>query len=131
MAHDALVRRAGILVVHMALRTHHRSMGARQRERSCIVIERRRCPSRCRMAVLAGLRKTRGCVIGRRRGGILGGMAGDASFASAGELTVGVALNTGDSTMSSGQNKRGGRVIERRRCPCRCGVAIFAGLREA
>ena len=123
-------RGARIAVVHVALDTRYRYMGAGQRESRCGMIERCRCPGDRGMAGLA---------FGREPAGYMGGVCGlleiglvaaIAECRCARVAVVHVALDTRDGRMSAGQRKGRSGMIERCRCPGNRGVAGLAFGRE-
>jgi len=132
-AHARRVRAGQVVViVHVALRTLHRRMRTSQREPSAVVIECRVLPRRSVVALLAGLRKPRLHVIGIGSSVEVLDVARRAVRRCAHILSVHVTLRASDAHVRPGQRElRESVVIEGRRAPRRCAVALLAGLWEA
>lgn len=112
MARKTIHRRAGVLIVHVALIACDRQMRAGEREARAIVIEIRRLPGIVRMACTALLRKTRGHVI-RIRGILeISLMARETIFRSSGKAAVHVTLSAIDCLVGAQQWKTRSAVIK-------------------
>jgi hypothetical protein len=117
MAGEAIHRRAGKAIVHVALRASRRRMRAEQRKARFVVIESRWLPGVGGVAARASLRKIRRDVIRIRRVLKIALMAGETIFRRTGEAIVHVTLIACDGEMRAGEWKLRAVVIEVRRQP--------------
>jgi hypothetical protein len=117
MAGEAIHRRAGKAIVHVALRASRRRVRAEQRKARFVMIESRRLPGARRVAARAGLRKIRRDVIRIRRALKIALMAGEAVRRRAGEAIVHVTQIACYGEMRAGERKLRAVVIEVRRQP--------------
>jgi len=122
-----------VVVVDVALRALHRGMRARQRETSRRVIESRIRPRDVVVALLTGLRETRGHVVRVRRSLEVFQVATDARGIRGGQVVIAVhvALGASHRGVRAGKREAGRRVVEGRLRPrCRV-VALLTGLRKS
>ena len=121
-------KRTGIVIVGVAQCTGHSRVCPRQRERSVVVVERRACPRRSVVALRAVGRELSGKVR-RVRGVVVIGLM--ATYAGVRQRAViagcrGVALRARHGRVEAGQRERSVVVIEGRRGPAGCVVALRA-----
>ena len=126
VARPAIRRCAGILTVDVALRAAHADMSAGEREVRQVVIELRRLPAGCCVALLTRLREVAGNVIRVFRSLIVGLMARPAVGRRPGILTVVMALRTGQTDVRAGQREVSEIMIKLRRLPGVRRVALEA-----
>lgn len=125
----AIRRHRGVVVVHVTTVTGNRNVRAGQRECGVVVIKVRAVPGRGVVAHFAGLRETRGFMVGIGGVVVIGEVAGHAGRVCQVVIVVDVALRALQRGMRSGQGETGGTVIENRPRPGNCAVAAVAGLR--
>ncbi len=112
MTRETICRCAGELIVHVALRTHHREMRAGEWKARAVVVEVSRSPRIIVVANLAILREIAGHVIRVRSLLKIRLMAGEAIRRRAGKAIVCVALVAGGRGVSAEQWKSRAAVIE-------------------
>lgn len=112
MAGEAIPRRAGKAIVHVALGASRRRMRAEQRKARFVVIERRGLPGAGGVAARAGLRKIRRDMIRICRALKITLMAGEAVRRRAGKTIVHVTMITRNREMRAGEWKLRAVVIE-------------------
>jgi hypothetical protein len=121
---NAGCRKTGIDIVLVTCRALHTRMGARQRERRCIVIKSGSQKSCCGMAKGAVLREPGLGVIRIPRPAVIGEVTRNASFRKTGVDVVFVTCGALHARMGAGQRELCRAVIERRSRP---GSRIVAG----
>jgi len=117
VARIAVGRRAGVLVVRVALRARDRRMRPGQREPCRCMIEARGLPGSGRVAGGARRRHAGRDVIRIRRRFVVGTMAGIAIRRGPGVAVVGVALRAGAARVRTREREPGRRMIEGGRLP--------------
>lgn len=125
MARETIRRRAGELIVHMALAAHHGEMRAGERKARAVVVEIGRPPGIKRVAHLAIVREIAGDMVWIRRSLKIHLVTGETIFRCSCELAVNMTLSTLDRAMRSDQRKSRAIMVEARRLP---GVIVMANL---